>query len=429
MKPIIIVGGGVTGLTCGYELSKKGFKVVVIEKEKEVGGLARSFRYGGFTFDIGPHRFYTNKSEIFRFIDSILEGQYSIIKRKSSIYLFDNYFDWPLGIRSIMKLPLKQLLSCSRDLMVRDKKEGDDFKSHITSNYGPTLYQIFFKEYTEKFFSKPCEKLHYEWAIASIDRALIDKKLKIKSLSDLVKKTLMTNSDLKFVYPSRGISQFTENLSERINDNGGKILTNANEIKIKKTKDDVESIEVNGEKFYPKKVIWTAPVNEIIEKLEFNPPSDLNYLSTILYNIEVNDNLKNKNQWIYYGDKNIIFNRISIPKNFNENNAPKDQTGLCVEITCKEGDKLWKNPSSVKDQVILDLEKVRICKKGDIREIYIEQITDTYPIYHINYKNELDAAKRNLSKFKNLIVTGRTGSFYYNNMDDSIEMGLDVVGG
>ena len=45
---IVIVGAGFTGLTAGYELSKKGKKVCILEKDDTAGGLA-----GIFTFKDG----------------------------------------------------------------------------------------------------------------------------------------------------------------------------------------------------------------------------------------------------------------------------------------------------------------------------------------------------------------------------------------
>lgn len=50
---IIIVGGGIAGLTAAAYLSKKGKKVLLIEKNKECGGLVSSITRNGFHYEAG----------------------------------------------------------------------------------------------------------------------------------------------------------------------------------------------------------------------------------------------------------------------------------------------------------------------------------------------------------------------------------------
>ena len=49
----VVVGGGIAGLTAAAYLSKKGQKVLLIEKNKECGGLVSTFSRNGFHFDAG----------------------------------------------------------------------------------------------------------------------------------------------------------------------------------------------------------------------------------------------------------------------------------------------------------------------------------------------------------------------------------------
>lgn len=49
----IIVGGGIAGLTATVYLAREGRKVLLIEKNKELGGLVNSFSVNGFHFDAG----------------------------------------------------------------------------------------------------------------------------------------------------------------------------------------------------------------------------------------------------------------------------------------------------------------------------------------------------------------------------------------
>src|SRR6056297_323413 len=50
---VIVVGGGIAGLTSTAFLVKEGYKVLLCEKESKVGGLVSSFYKEGFLFDAG----------------------------------------------------------------------------------------------------------------------------------------------------------------------------------------------------------------------------------------------------------------------------------------------------------------------------------------------------------------------------------------
>lgn len=52
---IIIIGGGLGGLECGYILSRTGRSVLILEKESRPGGCLQSYRRRELTFDTGFH--------------------------------------------------------------------------------------------------------------------------------------------------------------------------------------------------------------------------------------------------------------------------------------------------------------------------------------------------------------------------------------
>ena len=54
-KRIAVIGAGISGLTCAYNLQKAGFEVVVFEKNATVGGRMQSREKDGFLFDIGAN--------------------------------------------------------------------------------------------------------------------------------------------------------------------------------------------------------------------------------------------------------------------------------------------------------------------------------------------------------------------------------------
>ncbi len=56
-KSVLIVGAGLGGMATALRLSKKGYKVTLIEKNRQAGGRLGQLKKDGFTFDTGPSFF------------------------------------------------------------------------------------------------------------------------------------------------------------------------------------------------------------------------------------------------------------------------------------------------------------------------------------------------------------------------------------
>ena len=52
---VIIIGAGITGMTCAYQLTRKHKNVLVLERENRIGGQIHSWQIDGFTFESGPN--------------------------------------------------------------------------------------------------------------------------------------------------------------------------------------------------------------------------------------------------------------------------------------------------------------------------------------------------------------------------------------
>ena len=59
---VVIIGGGLAGLSTGALLAKQGKRVTVIEKGNQPGGRAYTYEEKGFTFNYGPHAMYIPES-------------------------------------------------------------------------------------------------------------------------------------------------------------------------------------------------------------------------------------------------------------------------------------------------------------------------------------------------------------------------------
>ena len=52
---VIVIGGGLGGLECGYILARAGKSVLVLEQGRQIGGCLQSYRRNGLEFDTGFH--------------------------------------------------------------------------------------------------------------------------------------------------------------------------------------------------------------------------------------------------------------------------------------------------------------------------------------------------------------------------------------
>ena len=102
-KKVAIIGAGIGGLTAGYELSKKGYKVTVFEKEKEIGGLLSGFKIEGESLEKVYHHIFKTDKEIIDLIEEL--GLQSKLKwHKSSIGLYYDGKMYPfLGAIDLLK--------------------------------------------------------------------------------------------------------------------------------------------------------------------------------------------------------------------------------------------------------------------------------------------------------------------------------------
>lgn len=76
MKPVAIIGAGITGLTAAFYLKRSGLPVTVYEASGRVGGVIRSIRREGYLAEFGPNTILETSPAIGQFIrDAGLEAR------------------------------------------------------------------------------------------------------------------------------------------------------------------------------------------------------------------------------------------------------------------------------------------------------------------------------------------------------------------
>lgn len=437
MPKIAVLGAGLAGLSCAYELSKKGFNVTVFEKDSGAGGLAKSIS-NSFTSDLGPHRFHPKNKKLVRYFEEEFGIKFVERKRKSMIFINGKLIDYPLEFLNVLKsIPLSESFRMSVDYFFakfrRDtKKNNISFEDWVKSRFGKRIYEVFFKGYTEKILGLDCRKVSRDWSEQRI------KLSGLKSIFKFLSSDKGKGPESMFFYPEKGgIGSFSKAFENGIRKRKGKIKLNSRIKKIikKGKKPSVIEFEQGGKKFKEKFdfFVSTIPIGEFA-RLIASPQNiietgkKLDFRSIVFVFISLNNPSISNNHWIYFPEKKFFCNRISEPKNFSGKNVPKEKSVMCVEITCSFNDAIWKmSNEALAEASIASLSGAKIFSIGDVADYAIVKERFVYPVYDINYKENREKVLGYISGFGNVKCIGRSGAFKYCNMDVSIEEGLKAA--
>ncbi len=444
---VVVLGAGLAGLATAYELCRAGHRVTVLEKEPWVGGMATSWKVGPYWLDHGPHRFHSRDKRLIEHLYEILDSQVVIRERLSRIYLQGKFFHYPLKAQNVLlNMPKRILFKAGWDyvwirvLQWFKKIPDDNFENWVLKRFGRTLYEIFFGSYTSKAWKMPCTEISADWASQRISQA---------NLWDTIKKTLNPPKDgevrslvSEFWYPAHGgIGQIGRKYAEKIEAMHGTILleTPLKRIEIEDgniTRVIGAALQDGGRDVVLEcdEVVNTVPLPRALEA--FHPAIDdevhdaidnLEYSSIVFVYLEIDKPSVSPDHWVYLPEQHLTIHRISEFKNFSDDAAPGDTTVVCCEITCREGDEVWRMTQDQATQIaIQDLETVGLIDPKTARGIDMHRLKYAYPIYDLTYKENLNTLKKAAKRVRNFHTTGRQGLYRYNNMDHSIAMGRRI---
>lgn len=415
----IIAGAGLTGLSCGYILKD----AIVIEKQPYIGGLAHTFSHNGLRFDIGGHRFLTYKPSINRFVKNLLGNELRVINRRSKIFKDNKFLDYPPSYSIIFDFPVFKSLGILGSYLFRQcfPVREMSFKDKSINRFGGALYNFYFRGYTQKIWGIPCDQISTDWFEARLANLSLKDALKV-AFSKRNHKIKPFSG--RFLYPVFGIGMLAEKLAQ-----GQRIELDSRLTAINYTGNQIRSVVINHEKEYPcHRLVSTIPINDFTNML--NPThnvrsalSNLRYRDIICVFLILNIPRLTEWHWIYFPDEQI-FGRLHEPKNWSEDLAKPDKTGICLEIFCNRTDKIWVEDD--KDIVSEVIEDLPFKAKSSVMDYYVIRVKNAYPVYDLDYDKNLSVVREFLSGFKNLYIAGRTGTFRYINMDECIKEGLKL---
>jgi protoporphyrinogen oxidase len=436
-KNIIIIGAGPAGLAAALELTRNGFKPVIIEKTAAVGGMARTEKHGNFLFDIGGHRFFTRDENIRRLWNDVLGKDFSSVNRLSRIFYQDRLINYPLSFFNVLYHLgfVESILILSSYLKTKfdGKKEENTFEQWIRGRFGERLYRKFFKPYTEKVWGLPCDQIRSDWAAQrikglSLTEALYDALFNSRKADSLIS---------RFQYPLMGSGMMWQALLERVTTAGGDILFNAEAVDLKIEKGRIQSLTMKRgdvlESSAVDHLISSMPINHLVKLLGPQAPPDvsdaaraLSYRNFIMVLLIVARRHIFPDQWIYLHGSTVKAGRIQNFKNWSSALVPDpEKTSVGMEYFCNADEEIWHLPDS--DLIALageELVRLGFAKSSEIVDACVVRQPQAYPIYDSGYRERINGIKYYLESIDNLQTIGRGGTYRYSNMDQAMQSGI-----
>lgn len=436
--PIVIIGAGPAGLTAAYELAQAGRSVLVFEQLEDVGGLARTENYRGFSFDIGGHRFFTKEPAVNRFWRGVLGSDFLRRPRLSRIYYNRRFFYYPLRpLNALLQLGLWRSLAIVFSYLrwqLWPYEREDTFEQWVTNRFGRRLFKTFFKTYTEKVWGISCSDLRAEWAAQRI-RGL---SLKTAVLSMFLppQRTIKTLID-EFEYPRLGPGMMWRAVRDAIERQGSSVRLGSEVISIQRRGNIIESVTIarNGsrETITGSAFISSMPLGAFLRKLDPPPAAEiaeagnrLRFRGLVVVCLIVDKPKLFPDNWIYIHDPTVKVGRIQNYKNWSPDMAPDpNKTSLGLEYFCTPGDDLWKlSDAELVELAKEEIEHIDLAKASAVVDGCVLRAPDAYPVYDADYGAALATVRAFVDGLENFQTIGRNGLHRYNNQDHAMMTGM-----
>jgi protoporphyrinogen oxidase len=415
MARIVIIGAGLTGLSVAYHLEKQGYyDYSLFEKESTPGGLCRSTRSEGFTFDYTGHFFHCTNQPMLYELHNIMQQSPMISHiRRSYVYSNSTYTSYPYQT-NLYGLPIQTIVDCITGYVQRKKSyKNGYFDAWVTHHFGTGFAQHFFFPYQEKIFDFPVTKLRTGW-VQGVPQT---------NLEDIIQGALQERDvhsigyNAHFWYPQHGgidhlVNAFTTTLKTHI-------ITNCSVVAIDQQKKIVTFS--NGHKEPYEHLVSTIPLNHTLQLVGIHAPAKKLLCNNVI-NINLGiklDQISNKH-WIYYPEKKYSFFRIGLPYTLGSM-APEGCSSLSIEIATLE----QLTPAKINTIKKTAIQQVCSIFKIKTQDIITEQtliLPHAYVIYDTWREKHLDNIL-NLIAQQSIYSIGRYGAWKYSSMHEAITDG------
>jgi protoporphyrinogen oxidase len=448
----IVLGAGLSGLACATALRLRGADVVLVEREAEVGGLAKSVRIDGYTFDYGPH-FLFGREVLPLLADTLSPGLDLLPVRRANekMYFRDRYFTFPFDPKDLLRqmeprlMPgiLWELLRRNVFLQFSDESARGNVEDWVIRGVGRRVYDyISLGGYINKLYGLPATRVSQDWGIQKLKFLSRWRESNILRLATNALREERRAKQNVIHYPPGGIDAIAGGIAATYASLGGGLLCGA----------EISGVERHGERVQIRYrsaagdgtvegdfVVSTLPVGKFVAMLSPEPAKPvleaarfLRHRTLLLVLLCLGKERALDYASIYFTEPQFPFRRITEFKHLSASMAPKEKTSLCVEITCFDDDPVTQeDKSKLLTNVIEPLERGKFIRTSEIDACHVLRVAHTYPVYEVGYEAALRTLLEHLAPLENVVSIGRQGLFFYNLMHNCIleghRVGMDLA--
>lgn len=163
----LVVGAGLFGAVFAYEARRAGKSVHVIDKRDHVGGNCYTKKIKGVTVHAyGPHVFHTDDEQVWDYVNQFVKLKPFVNRPKT--FCDGKFYSFPINL-----MTLNQIWDVRTPKEAREKLSkvsrlyehgAKNFEEWLLSKIGQELYEVFYKNYTEKLWGVPPTELPVDFA-------------------------------------------------------------------------------------------------------------------------------------------------------------------------------------------------------------------------------------------------------------------------
>jgi protoporphyrinogen oxidase len=423
MKKVVVIGGGLAGTSAAYHLLEHD--PILFERESSVGGLCRSFKQDGFTFDCTGHLIHLRNDYVKDLVARLLPNAFNSHERLASIYSKSVTTPYPFQANTY-GLPPEVVKQCVMGFVdtLQSSVNGtpNNFHDWIVKTFGCGIAEHFMLPYNEKFWKQDLRTITSDWVSWSIPKPSLDEVM--NGALGLTNKGMGYNP--RFIYPREGgIECLPRALAKPVK------RTYLNEtLQFIDPKKKVVRMVSGREETYDS-LVTTMPLPETFRLLKDTSDS-MRYSAARLraigvYNINIGIDRPHVSDqhWIYYPEGQFIFSRVGFPMNFSRSVAPAGTSSMYIEITYQPGER--PDPEEAYARSLADLERCGILRPGDHILTRLDlDIRSAYIIFDEHRQTHLKGLIDYLES-RDIHTAGRYGMWDYYSMEDSIRSGISTA--